>query len=211
MPADNEEVPAVASLPRPEPSKSKTDCFDNIVILPEESHHLDCFELNHIATQTRLIPSSPMSKTNTFAMLLPSSRKRARAPANSSGTADSLEPRSEWSGPDRMAYEAHAVANILDVLYDETVAVEEQPLGSSNNNSLRHPKEDLSPTIVLVAAKANGIYFKRLIKVLLDSGSTSNFIYEVFAKSMQTQKSPNRLGCFIAKWNSNSQPNGNIG
>ena len=148
---------------------------DNTVFLQEESHHLDCFDLLHVETQAPLIRTSDKLRMTTSAKPSSSSMKRVRRHASSSSAVELSMSRLS-SEPEQQASQAFAVENVLHDVYDETTAIEDQESGSSNNQIV-HPKEDLSPSVVLVAGTANSIYYKKPLKALLDSGSTSDFIY----------------------------------
>ena len=81
------------------------------------------------------------------------------------------------SESEQQASQAFAVENVLHDVHDETTAIEDQESGSSNNQIV-HPKEDLSPSDVLVAGTANSIYYKKPLKALLDSGSSASVIFK---------------------------------
>ena len=161
-----------AERKRPAEGKLEPMPNDNVVTSPEEAHHLDCFEYHHIQTQAALTRSGPQSRTPLSARPSSRSRKRHRVQPGSSSPGDTCEQPQ----PEHRAVEAYAVENIICDLFNEGLALEDQASGSSNNQ-LVHPKQDLTPTVVAVASNANGIHYKRTLRFLPDSGSTSNFIY----------------------------------
>jgi len=137
-------------------------------VLPDESHHLDCFALHHLEPKSPLIPSSTMSTTTMKGSPSCSSLRSVQERVISCGTRDTLDTRSEAM--------ASNVERLTRELFEEQTA-NEYNRGNSENKIGISVKQDLIPSTVLVAALANGVVSKRPIKVLLDSGSTSNFIY----------------------------------
>ena len=144
------------------------------ITLPDDTHHLDCFALHHVESNVQpLTPSLAMSKTTTSALPCSSSWKRPLEQCSSFSPRDSLEERSKQ----KEALESTAVVQLTNELFSIEPLAENYIHGSSDNTVIGNPNEDAIPMTVLVAFKVNGVISKIPLKVLLDSGSTSNFIY----------------------------------
>jgi len=137
----------------------------------DESHHLDCFALNVLNDEQPLIPSSAMSSTTTSGKHSVISLTRIQRPLNTCGRTDTSVEKS------KEALETEVANRLTEELFSNEPSSEQIIRGSSNNEIIKDTKLDLSPTTVLVAKTIQGIHSKKPLRVLLDSGSSCDFIY----------------------------------
>ena len=172
--SDNE-----VEVPMEEPTREY--CYSvTTAPLPDDSHHLDCFALHMLESNLQLLtPSSQTLPTMTSAKPCSVSWKKNPERSSTYGTVDTSVRRNEPSDDKQSLGKtvSTAVERLTKELFSTEPMAETHERGSSDNTILGNPNEDAIPTTVLVAANVNGISSKRPLKVLLDSGSTSNFIY----------------------------------
>jgi hypothetical protein len=115
-----------------------------------------------------------MSRTTTNDLLYYNSSKRCLEQSSSCGTRDTSNKRA--------IKEALLVNDVTKQLFasnnQEIDVLSRHTSSSSNNRIVAKPIEDSVPTTMLIVSLANGINFRTPLKVLFDSGSTSNFIYQ---------------------------------
>ena len=80
----DEAKPAAKRSARTAEGKLESESSDNFVVLPEESHHLDCFDYCHIATQATLTRSSPPLRMTTSAKPSSTFKRQRLEPSSSS-------------------------------------------------------------------------------------------------------------------------------
>ena len=157
-----------------------------VVALPDDSHHLDCFALHMLETNVQpLIPTLPMSRMTTSAKPCFSSSRKLQEQFSISGTKDTFASASRQS----MDVDSTAVEQLTEELFSSEPTATTYERGSSDNTVIGNPKLDAIPMTVLISSRINGIVSKRPLKVLLDSGSTSNFVYpDCLPKACKTKK-----------------------
>jgi hypothetical protein len=151
--------------------------FNSTVTLPlqHDAHQIDCFSLHDMnGIHSMIQPSAKLQMT----MNIKHGSRLSRTTLmllSSSGTKVNLQHQ-------RNKDEYSTVQNLMEGLFDEGAEVEEDDLKSidSSNNKINNSlfkANNMVPVTIFVARTINGVKSNIPLRVLLDSRSTSNHVF----------------------------------